>query len=108
MVLDPVLLCNDLGQIRDLARNVDTLPDVNSSGRTSMSIKESARIAQSNNFMGLICRSSLLVRVNTLGYSHAFPATLKIPVNNLRLLTNSYRMLFLPLWRPSRNLALSW
>lgn len=27
-----------------------------------MSIKESARIAQSNNFMGLICRSSLLVR----------------------------------------------
>jgi CDK inhibitor PHO81 len=60
--LDPVLLCNDLGQIRDLARNVDTLPDVNSSGRTSMSIKESARIAQSNNFMGLICRSSLLVR----------------------------------------------
>ncbi|KAJ6164304.1 hypothetical protein N7470_002976, partial [Penicillium chermesinum] len=56
----PVLLCNDLGQIRDLARNVDILPDVNSSGRASMSIKESARIAQSNNFMGLICRSSLL------------------------------------------------
>lgn len=26
-----------------------------------MSIKESARIAQSNNFMGIICRSSLLV-----------------------------------------------
>lgn len=26
-----------------------------------MSIKESARIAQSNNLMGLICRSSLLV-----------------------------------------------
>ncbi|KAJ5081433.1 hypothetical protein NUU61_009697 [Penicillium alfredii] len=56
----PVLLCNDLGQIRDLARNVDSLPHVNSSGRASMSIKESARIAQSNNFMGLICRSSLL------------------------------------------------
>ncbi|KAJ5570387.1 uncharacterized protein N7459_009817 [Penicillium hispanicum] len=56
----PVLLCNDLGQIRDLARNVDILPHVNSSGRASMSIKESARIAQSNNFMGLICRSSLL------------------------------------------------
>lgn len=35
---------------------------VDSSGRASMSIKESARIAQSNNFMGLICRSSLLVR----------------------------------------------
>lgn len=59
--LDPVLLCNDLGQIRDLAGNVDSLPHVNSSGRASMSIKESARIAQSNNFMGLICRSSLLV-----------------------------------------------
>ncbi|KAI2794315.1 Ankyrin repeat protein nuc-2 [Penicillium oxalicum] len=56
----PVLLCNDLGQIRDLAANVDAMPHVHSSGRASMSIKESARIAQSNNFMGLICRSSLL------------------------------------------------
>ncbi|KAL5332750.1 ankyrin repeat protein nuc-2 [Aspergillus crustosus] len=56
----PVLLCNDLGQIRDLARDAGTHPDVDSSGRASMSIKESARIAQSNNFMGLICRSSLL------------------------------------------------
>ncbi|XHG00506.1 hypothetical protein AWENTII_003952 [Aspergillus wentii] len=56
----PVLLCNDLGQIRDLARDVGSLPHVDSSGRASMSIKESARIAQSNNFMGLICRSSLL------------------------------------------------
>ncbi|RAH61805.1 ankyrin repeat protein nuc-2 [Aspergillus piperis CBS 112811] len=56
----PVLLCNDLGQIRDLARDVKSLPDVDSSGRASMSIKESARIAQSNNLMGLICRSSLL------------------------------------------------
>lgn len=60
-LLDPVLLCNDLGQIRDLAGNVDSMPHVKSSGRASMSIKESARIAQSNNFMGLICRSSLLV-----------------------------------------------
>ncbi|KAJ5542018.1 Glycerophosphoryl diester phosphodiesterase [Penicillium sp. DV-2018c] len=56
----PVLLCNDLGQIRDLAENFDSVPHVDSSGRASMSIKESARIAQSNNFMGLICRSSLL------------------------------------------------
>ncbi|KAL4870630.1 hypothetical protein BDV12DRAFT_47495 [Aspergillus spectabilis] len=56
----PILLCNDLGQIRDLARDAGTHPDVDSSGRASMSIKESARIAQSNNFMGLICRSSLL------------------------------------------------
>lgn len=58
---DPVLLCNDLGQIRDLTQDVSSLPVVRSSGRTSMSIKESARIAQSNNFMGLMCRSSLLV-----------------------------------------------
>ncbi|PYI10381.1 ankyrin repeat protein nuc-2 [Aspergillus sclerotiicarbonarius CBS 121057] len=62
----PVLLCNDLGQIRDLARDVKSLPDVDSSGRASMSIKESARIAQSNNLMGLICRSSLLNVVTAL------------------------------------------
>ena len=59
---DPVLLCNDLGQIRDLTGDVGSSLLVDSSGRASMSIKESARIAQSNNFMGLICRSSLLVR----------------------------------------------
>ncbi|RAQ48998.1 ankyrin repeat protein nuc-2, partial [Aspergillus flavus] len=52
-------------QIRDLTRGVGSLPHIDSSGRASMSIKESARIAQSNNFMGLICRSSLLVRVST-------------------------------------------
>lgn len=33
---------------------------VGSCGRTDMSIKESVRIAQSNNFMGLICSSRLL------------------------------------------------
>ncbi|KKZ66799.1 CDK inhibitor PHO81 [[Emmonsia] crescens] len=56
----PVLLCNDLGQIRDLTQDISSLPVIRSSGRSSMSIKESARIAQSNNFMGLMCRSSLL------------------------------------------------
>ncbi|OJJ44827.1 hypothetical protein ASPZODRAFT_2112022 [Penicilliopsis zonata CBS 506.65] len=56
----PVLLCNDLGQIRDLTHDPGFVQRINSSGRTSMSIKETARIAQSNNFMGLICRSSLL------------------------------------------------
>ncbi|KAJ9198465.1 hypothetical protein DTO021D3_5136 [Paecilomyces variotii] len=56
----PVLLCNDLGKIRDLSGDASGQPVIRSSGRTSMSIKESARIAQSNNFMGLICRSSLL------------------------------------------------
>lgn len=68
-LLDPVLLCNDLGQIRDLTHNVGSLPLVNSSGRASMSIKESARIAQSNNFMGVICRSSLLVRYFLLQFN---------------------------------------
>lgn len=58
---DPVLLCNDLGQISDFTREVDVQPAIQSSGRASVSIKEAARMAQNNNFMGLICRSSLLV-----------------------------------------------
>ncbi|WEW55574.1 phosphate system positive regulatory protein pho81 [Emydomyces testavorans] len=56
----PVLLCNDLGQIRNLTRETTSQPLICCSGRASMSIKEAARIAQSNNFMGLMCRSSLL------------------------------------------------
>jgi hypothetical protein len=32
-----------------------------SSGRTTTSVKEAVRIAQSNNFMGLMCSSRLLV-----------------------------------------------
>lgn len=39
---------------------------VSSVGRTTTSIKESVRIAQSNNFMGLICSSRLLGLVPTL------------------------------------------
>ena len=39
---------------------------VASAGRTDMSIKESVRIAQSNNFMGLICSSRLLGLVPAL------------------------------------------
>ncbi|KAI2233307.1 phosphate system positive regulatory protein pho81 [Ophidiomyces ophidiicola] len=56
----PVLLCNDLGQIRDLTRDSMTQLPICCSGRASMSVKEAARIAQGNNFMGLMCRSSLL------------------------------------------------
>ncbi|KAH8693124.1 putative cyclin dependent kinase inhibitor Pho81 [Talaromyces proteolyticus] len=56
----PVLLCNDLGQMKDFVRENNTGAVVQSSGHTSISIKEAARIAQSNNLMGLICRSSLL------------------------------------------------
>ena len=39
---------------------------VASAGRTDMSIKESVRIAQSNNFMGLVCSSRLLGLVPAL------------------------------------------
>jgi CDK inhibitor PHO81 len=56
----PVFLCNDLGR-------EETTGIVNgalSSGRRSASIKEVVRIAQSNNFMGLICYSRLLVRIS--------------------------------------------
>lgn len=53
----PVFLCNDLG-----ANGVLTVPGgVESSGRRTTSIKEVVRIAQTNNFMGLICSSRLLV-----------------------------------------------
>ncbi len=39
---------------------------VASAGRIDMSIKESVRIAQSNNFMGLVCSSRLLSLVPAL------------------------------------------
>ncbi|KAI5458108.1 hypothetical protein BGZ63DRAFT_416545 [Mariannaea sp. PMI_226] len=58
----PVFLCNDLGR-------EETTGVVNgglSSGRRSASIKEVVRIAQSNNFMGLICYSRLLDMVPAL------------------------------------------
>jgi CDK inhibitor PHO81 len=54
----PVFLCNDLG--REGAENIPA--GVVSSGRRTTSIKEAVRIAQSNNFMGLMCCSRLLVR----------------------------------------------
>ena len=57
--LDPVLLCNDLGAKRDGANMKNAV--TKSSGRNSMSVKEAVRIAQSNNFMGLMCTSRLLV-----------------------------------------------
>lgn len=100
--IDPILLCNDLGQIRDLARDVGTVPDVDSSGRASMSIKESARIAQGNNFMGLICRSSLLVRLIPFtspvhsGRQSMFPTNAKCTLR---------RMLYRPLLRRLKSSA---
>lgn len=53
----PVFLCNDLGR-----EDVMPAPDViQSCGRRMSSIKEVVRIAQNNNFMGLVCCSRLLV-----------------------------------------------
>jgi len=55
----PVLLCNELG-----ADSSRTTPGntyiVQSSGRTTISVKEAVQIAKDNNFMGLICSSRLL------------------------------------------------
>ncbi len=53
----PVFLCNDLGQ----EGAMPTAKAIQISGRRKFSIKEAVRIAQSNNFMGLICCSRLLV-----------------------------------------------
>ncbi|KAK7423915.1 phosphate system positive regulatory protein pho81 [Neonectria punicea] len=58
----PVFLCNDLGREETTGFVNGTL----SSGRRSASIKEVVRIAQSNNFMGLICYSRLLDMVPAL------------------------------------------
>lgn len=58
----PVFLCNDLGR-----EEVMLAPDViQSSGRRTFSVKETVRIAQSNNFMGLVCCSRLLNMVPAL------------------------------------------
>ncbi|KAI1802730.1 SPX domain-containing protein [Daldinia bambusicola] len=58
----PVFLCNDLGR-----EDVMLSPSViQSSGRRTFSVKETVRIAQSNNFMGLVCCSRLLNMVPAL------------------------------------------
>lgn len=54
----PTFLCNDLG--RDEQMLNPTVLQI--SGRRTASIKEAVRIAQDNNFMGLVCSSQLLVR----------------------------------------------
>ncbi|KAI1781040.1 SPX domain-containing protein [Hypoxylon cercidicola] len=58
----PVFLCNDLGREETMLS-----PSViQSSGRRTFSVKETVRIAQSNNFMGLVCCSRLLNMVPAL------------------------------------------
>lgn len=68
ITVDPVLLCNDLGTTREAVNPEAVDPEVRnpgavvtSSGHHSISVKEAVRIAQSNNFMGLVCSSRLLV-----------------------------------------------
>lgn len=59
---DPVLLHNDLGAKREAPEpGVTPGSVIASNGHHSMSVKEAVRIAQSNNFMGLVCNSRLLV-----------------------------------------------
>ncbi|OBW68248.1 MAG: Serine/threonine-protein phosphatase [Aureobasidium pullulans] len=60
----PVLLCNDLGIEQAMSEEAEW--PVYSSGRTTTSVKEAVRIAQSNNFMGLMCSSRLLELVPAL------------------------------------------
>lgn len=62
----PVFLCNDLG------REDGGEPGIaQTSGRRSSSIKEVVRTAQSNNFMGLICHSRLLVSLSRDSMAYA-------------------------------------
>ncbi|KAF3011496.1 phosphate system positive regulatory protein pho81 [Neopestalotiopsis sp. 37M] len=60
----PVFLCNDLG--RDDTPSEPQNGVIQNGGRRTSSIKEVVRIAQSNNFMGLICSSRLLDMVPAL------------------------------------------
>jgi CDK inhibitor PHO81 len=59
---DPVLLCNELGADSSRSPSGNT-HIIQSSGRTTTSVKEAVQIARDNNFMGLICSSRLLVSI---------------------------------------------
>lgn len=71
--LDPVLLCNDLGTKRD-PKNPGAV--VKSNGHGSISVKEAVRVAQSNNFMGLVCNSRLLVSFSSSSSSSPYSSPL--------------------------------
>ena len=57
---DPVFLCNELGAVSSSSERDQNATILSSCGRNAISIKESVRIAQSNNLMGLICSTRLL------------------------------------------------
>ena len=56
---DPVFLCNELGAESAPSPSGRT-QTVQSSGRSTISVKEAVQIARDNNFMGLMCSSRLL------------------------------------------------
>lgn len=59
----PVLLCNDLGGLHNAGSSQNSLSPISERGT---SIKESARLSQMNNFMGLTCSSRILQMVPAL------------------------------------------
>ena len=61
-------MCNDLGAaIKETSSGaIHASNEMSQMGRSTMSIKEAVRIARSNNFLGLICRSELLDTVPSL------------------------------------------
>lgn len=61
----PVFLCNDLGVEPPISTKQPVGPK--SGSKRAGSIKETARVARSNNLMGLICRSCLLVSASCGG-----------------------------------------
>ena len=56
---DPVFLCNELGADSTQSASGGRQA-IESSGRTTISVKEAVQIARDNNFMGLMCSSRLL------------------------------------------------
>lgn len=93
---DPVLLCNDLGTVRETAQTLPSASDpprsgavIESSGHHSMSIKEAVRIALSNNFMGLVCSSRLLVSLSTSLFPLFFSCNPSISILSFLLLRGS-------------------
>ncbi|KAI9701309.1 MAG: phosphate system positive regulatory protein pho81 [Bogoriella megaspora] len=60
----PVLLCNEPRS--DPTSPSSELPQEQGTPRSAISVKEAVRIAQNNNFMGLICSSKLLVSLTVV------------------------------------------
>lgn len=103
----PVFLCNSLGQDPEDAAATGMMEDgatsssVRISGRRTFSIKEAVRIAQSNNFMGLVCCSRLLVSPSAIDCVYDFDSYLLVPSDPLLLFS------LLQAGLVQRNLALT-